>query len=550
MAAFTAPSDIARETLKTLAGRKLAPTPDNYARVYQEISGVPSIIPETAASSAQEMSSGQAKPAPLWSKLIRDLLKQLETPHKGITITRKKEGLETVLGKFASNPDMLFEKLQALMNSWATAPTAAAPADLAPIVPEAIAAPVVPGVAQSVIKNIEIAGQLRELLAQAVEGFLGTQPDLAEEIRALAGQVRIAGDEGQVAKVAKQMRQFMIKLELRNEDREKIQEGVVRLLRLLVNNISELSSDEKWLHGQTLALKEIISRPLDKRSVADAERNLRNAIIEQGYLKQSLNDAKSTLKNLMATFIDRLGNLTESTGAYHSKVAGYSEKIAGADNIAALSQILDEIMLETRAIRDNAQRSHEELVVARKKAQEAEERVRELEQKLEQTSELVHADQLTGALNRRGMEETLEREIKRSERQQTPVSLALLDIDNFKQLNDTLGHQAGDRALTHLAKVIKEALRPTDAVARYGGEEFIIILPDTGLSEAVETVTRLQRELTKKFFMHENQRLLITFSAGVALRGENEEAEVVIGRADQAMYRAKKSGKNRVFPAE
>ncbi len=550
MAALTAPSDIARETLRTLAGRKLAPTPDNYARVYQEISGVPSTKSEAAAMPAQETPPGGAKPAPLWSKLIRDLLKQLETPHKGITITRKKEGLETVLSKFASNPDMLFEKLLALMNSWATAPTAAAPADLAPIVPDAAAAPAALGTSQSVIKNIEIAGQLRELLAQALEGFIGTQPDLVEEIRALAGQARIAGDEGQVAKLAKQMRQLLIKLELRNEDREKIQEGVVRLLRLLVNNISELAGDEKWLHGQTLVLKEIIAQPMDKRSIADAERNLRNAIIEQGYLKESLNDAKATLRNLMATFIDRLGSVTESTGAYHDKVAEYSEKIAGADNLAALSQILDEIMLETRAIRDEAQRSHDELIVARKQAQEAEERVRELEQKLEQTSELVHSDQLTGALNRRGMEETLEREIKRSERQQTPVSLALLDIDNFKQLNDTLGHQAGDRALVHMAKVIKDALRPTDAVARYGGEEFIIILPDTDLPEGVETVTRLQRELTKMFFMHENKRLLITFSAGVALRNNNEEAEVVIARADQAMYRAKKSGKNRVFPAE
>ena len=550
MAALTAPSDIARETLKTLAGRKMAPTPDNYARVYQEISGAPGAKPETAAVSAQEPPSGEVKPPPLWSKLIRDLLKQLETPHKGITITRKKEGLEAVLGKFASNPDMLSEKLQALMSSWATAPTAAAPADLAPIAPETAAIPATPGAVQSVIKNIEIAVHLRELLAQSLEGFIGPHPDLTDEIHALAGQARNAGDEGQVARLAKQMRQLLIKLELRNEDREKIQEGVVRLLRLLVNNISELAGDEKWLHGQTLVLKEIIAQPMDKRSIADAERNLRNAIIEQGYLKESLNDVKATLKSLMATFIDRLGSMTESTGAYHDKVVGYSEKIAGAGNIAALSQILDEIMVETRTIRDEARRSHDELVVARKQAQEAEERVRELEQKLEQTSELVHSDQLTGVLNRRGMEETLEREIKRSERQQTPVSLALLDIDNFKQLNDTLGHQAGDKALVHLAKVIKDALRPTDAVARYGGEEFIIILPDTGLPEAVETVTRLQRELTKKFFMHENQRLLITFSGGVALRGENEEAEVVIGRADQAMYRAKKSGKNRVFPAE
>ncbi|MDH4285770.1 MAG: GGDEF domain-containing protein, partial [Gallionellaceae bacterium] len=412
MAALTAPSDIARETLKTLVTRKLAPTPDNYARVYQEISGVPVAAPEAAAPAAQAAASGEAKPVLLWSKLIRDLLKQLETPHKGITITRKKEGLETVLNKFAGNPDALHEKLQALMSSWASSPTAANPADMALMAPEAAASQAAPGAPQSVIKNIEIAVQLRELLAQALEGFVSTQPDLAEEIRALSGLTRTAGDEGQVAKVAKQMRQLLIKLELRNEDREKIQEGVVRLLRLLVDNISELSSDEKWLHGQTQTLKEIISRPMDKRSVADAERNLRNAIIEQGYLKESLNDAKATLKELMATFIDRLGSMTESTGAYHTKVAGYSEKIAGAGNIAALSQILDEIMLETRTIRDDALRSHKELVAARKKAQEAEERVRELEQKLEQTSELVHADQLTGALNRRGMEETLEREIK------------------------------------------------------------------------------------------------------------------------------------------
>lgn len=511
---------------------------------------MPSAISGAAAKPAQEAPPGGAKPAPLWSKLIRDLLKQLETPHKGITITRKKEGLETVLGKFAGNPDMLFEKLLGLMNSWAAAPTAATPADLAPIAPESAAVPAAHGVAQSVIKNIEIAVHLRELLAQALEGFVGTQPDLEEEIKALAGQARIAGDEGQVAKLAKQMRQLLIKLELRNEDREKIQEGVVRLLRLLVNNIGELASDEKWLHGQTLVLKEIIAQPMDKRSIADAERNLRSAIIEQGYLRQSLDDAKTTLRGLMSTFIDRLGSMTESTGKYHAMVAGYSEKMADTDNMAAMNQLIGEIMHETRVIRDEAQRSHEELVATRKKAQEAEERIKELEQKLEQVSELVHADQVTGTLNRRGMEETLEREINRSERQQTPVSLALLDIDNFKQLNDTLGHQAGNRALVHLASVIKEALRPTDSVARYGGEEFLIILPDTGLPEAIEAIVRLQRELTKKFFMHENKRLLITFSAGVALRAENEEAEVVIARADQAMYRAKKSGKNRVFPAE
>ena len=104
--------------------------------------------------------------------------------------------------------------------------------------------------------------------------------------------------------------------------------------------------------------------------------------------------------------------------------------------------------------------------------------------------------------------------------------------------------------MIHLSNVIKEALRPTDSVARYGGEEFVIVLPGIDLKEAVATLERLQRELTKKFFLHENDRILVTFSAGVAQRAPKEAQQDVIGRADKAMYQAKKTGKNRVVAAE
>jgi diguanylate cyclase len=87
-------------------------------------------------------------------------------------------------------------------------------------------------------------------------------------------------------------------------------------------------------------------------------------------------------------------------------------------------------------------------------------------------------------------------------------------------------------------------------VARYGGEEFVIILPDTSLKEGVEAVERLQRELTKKYFLNNNDRVLVTFSAGVALRNETEDQEDLIGRADKAMYIAKHTGKNRVIAAD
>ncbi len=599
MASPTNPSEIARETLKALATSKLPPTPDNYAQAYRKISGEPAqadgamqLLQQTAeqlqAGSTDQRTLGQRLqnallaqdwsacqqallsvlkedetpdlPALSWSGMIRDLLRQLEIPHKGITLLKKKEGVETVLARFSNNPAILHEKLQNLLRSWSHSPAEAG----------SIVEGIVP--AESEIKddpsgNIEVSAasgataaaasgsqtmlaQLRELLAATVESSEHTHPELAAEIKTLALQARSAGNTQQLNELANQLRKFWFKLELRGGDKARIQEGLLRLLRLLVENVSELVADDKWINGQISTFREIIDKPMDKQAIADAERNLRNAIIRQSTLKHSLSDAKSTLKSLMTTFIDRLGSITASTGDYHSKIEGYSAKISSTDNITELSHILSDIMQDTRIIQASAQRTHEELTIARKQAEEAEERVRKLERELEEISDLVREDQLTGALNRRGLEETLNREFSRTEREQSQISVALLDIDNFKQLNDTLGHQGGDEALKHLAKVIKDALRPSDSVARYGGEEFIIILPDTPLETGMEIVERLQRELTRRFFLHNNERRLITFSAGVATRQQAEVSEDLIGRADNAMYQAKRAGKNRVVSAK
>ena len=127
--------------------------------------------------------------------------------------------------------------------------------------------------------------------------------------------------------------------------------------------------------------------------------------------------------------------------------------------------------------------------------------------------------------------------------------MSLLDIDNFKKLNDSLGHAAGDQALAHLATVARECMRPQDTLARYGGEEFVILLPDTPLEKGIEAMTRLQRELTKRFFLSGTEKILITFSAGVAQLVEGESGMDAVKRADQAMYLAKRAGKNRVIGA-
>ncbi|NCN23450.1 MAG: GGDEF domain-containing protein, partial [Gallionella sp.] len=460
---------------------------------------------------------------------------------------------------FGNKPEVLFEKIGNLVRSWSESPVTDSLVEIAPALlpgtpaspPSALTdIPVKATPAHTIESATAMLGNLSELLAQTLESTLSTQPELSDEVLKLATQVRSLENHDQVTVLAKQLRQFWLKAELRGGDKIKIQEGLVRLLRLLVENVGEMVESEEWLHGQIVTLHNIIDNPIDRHVIADAERSLREAIIKQGLLNKSLTDAKTTLKSLMTTFIDRLGNITESTSDYHHKIEGYSQQIAQSNNLSELGSLLDAIMHDTRSVQADTLRSHDELVESRKQVNAAELKIQKLEKELSEVSELVHQDQLTGALNRRGLDSAFEREATRTARSQSPLCIALLDIDDFKRLNDTMGHQVGDQALVHLCTVIKQALRPSDSVARYGGEEFIIILPDVGLAEAASTVERLQRELTKQFFMHENDRVLVTFSAGVALRAAEEPQDEVVGRADKAMYQAKRTGKNRVVMAE
>ena len=584
------PSEIARETLKLLAQRKLAPTPDHYAKIFAEISGeslpigpekVLQDLAESLIASEQSAATGRALKKALadedwdqcireiqrispkgaedtlgWPGLIKNLLRQIDLPHKGLTTTRKREGVDTVLARFSSKPEVLHEKLHNLIRSWSATPMAETLADAIPAAAEIPASPAASPAASAASpalpasKGGEMIAKLSELLAQTLESTISGQPELADEVRQLCTQVRAIRTAEQITELQQKLRHLWLRVELRGTDKTKIQEGLVRLLRLLVENVGEMVEDEEWLHGQINTLNEIISKPLDKHMIADAERSLREAIIKQSLLKKSLTDAKSTLKNLMTTFIDRLGAITTSTGDYHKKIEGYSEKIAKTNNLNELGNLLEDIMQDTRIIQTSALRSHEELLETRRQVEEAEAKIAKLEQELSEISELVHQDQLTGVLNRRGLDDAFERESTRVDRNHAPLCVALLDIDDFKRMNDTMGHHVGDQALVHLSNVIRETLRPSDAVARYGGEEFVIVLPDIALEEAAGIVERLQRELTKRFFLHENERVLVTFSAGVAQREEGEPQDEVIGRADKAMYQAKRTGKNRVVVAE
>lgn len=222
---------------------------------------------------------------------------------------------------------------------------------------------------------------------------------------------------------------------------------------------------------------------------------------------------------------------------------------SGLDIAGNLNQVLDDILRESPAANGHAPWPHAELLMARSDMRAAERRIRELEAELARMRELVCEDQLTGCLNRRGLADVLDRELARAERRGSPLCIALLDLDDFKKLNDTHGHCVGDAALIHLVRVVKGALRKMDVIGRFGGEEFMVVLPDTPLEDAMHTMTRVQDELRNQVFMQGEARVPVTFSAGVALCRAGEDQAAPVARADQALYSAKNAGKNRVASA-
>jgi len=245
-----------------------------------------------------------------------------------------------------------------------------------------------------------------------------------------------------------------------------------------------------------------------------------------------------------------LPNAQRSPAQSASPFGAWLQGLTSGLHIAGnLNQVLDDILREASAANTEAQTPQVDLVLARAEVRAAERRICELEAELARMRELVCEDQLTGCHNRRGLAAVLERELARAERKRSPMCVALLDLDNFKKLNDTHGHCAGDAALVHLVRVVKGALRKMDVIGRFGGEEFLIVLPDTPLDDAMLTMARVQIELRKQGFMHNDACIPVTFSAGVTMCQAGEDQAAAIARADTALYQAKNAGKNRVVSA-
>jgi diguanylate cyclase (GGDEF)-like protein len=158
---------------------------------------------------------------------------------------------------------------------------------------------------------------------------------------------------------------------------------------------------------------------------------------------------------------------------------------------------------------------------------------------------MIH-DGLTGLLNHTAIKEELAREVVRSNRLNTPLSFAMVDIDFFKKVNDTYGHAAGDRVLKSLARLLKQRLRETDIVGRYGGEEFAVIMNDTEATSAAKVIDEIRNVFSRLLHLSHDEEFFVNFSCGIADLKHFSDVASLSEAADKALYQAKQRGRNKV----
>ena len=500
------PFDIARETLKLLSARKLAPDPVNFQAVYGEVSGTPAVLPFPEDS-------------------LRQIAQALPARNPG---QHKQKGLlESAIGQ----------------RTWAGVRNAlVAYADAGAVVQAAgVAARTEP------VTTAELFEQVARLVENALPALGADDARFSEQAARLVQAMRDPASG--IAAVKPLLGNFNLRLSFAAEDQAEIRLTLLKLLHMIIGNIGDLTLDDRWLKRDIDVLTTAATPPLTLRRLDDVERHLKNVVYKQIEAKARALEAQEQMRQMLATFIDRLAQMTEATSTHQGKMEESARLIERARSMEEIAPVLKDVVGATRGMADAVRNTHSELRAMREKMQATEAAMAKLHEELDSVSAQARHDTLTGALNRKGLDEALTRELAEVRRKEIPLCVSLLDIDNFKKLNDSKGHAAGDAALTHLVAVTRESMRPQDTLARYGGEEFVVLMPDTPLAQGIEAMMRLQRALTKRFFLAGNDKIVITFSAGVAQLAPGEQAEEAIKRADQAMYLAKRAGKNRVVGA-
>jgi len=254
---------------------------------------------------------------------------------------------------------------------------------------------------------------------------------------------------------------------------------------------------------------------------------------DAGYYADLLAMVRATVQEVA----DKTANLADELGEKNKGLTENVYTLRASRDKQEILRLLSTVVMQAGGIQTTVESSQRDL-------QETRHSLSAMQAELAETRQLLNEDALTGALNRRGLDQTLSREIARAQRSGGKLCVAMLDLDLFKLVNDEYGHEVGDQVLVHFSGLVKSVLRKSDALVRYGGEEFAMVLPDTDSRGAMFVLGRLQQVVKKSPLLHEGHEVTTTFSAGVADLLSEESGHALLRRADDALYEAKRAGRD------
>ncbi len=568
---------------------KLEPTPENYARAYAEEGGGAPALPdklrplleqlthratddvalrdellraiaagqwEQGGAALERMAGAAEARSRGWAETIEKLSRGLGRGSRQWSSARRRDSLQRVLDGSRSDMQRLHQRLQSLLGAWDSdgAPGEDLASDLAPLAEVPAAPAAVPGAMREVDPDAaagwpRVARELERTVDAALPEQEPRARALADQLAALAARLPLEGTTpallGAIETVCVEARRLF-------QQRHRLLDELTGLCRELTAGLTDLAEDDSWARGQCAQLQARLADDPNVRSVRAAQEFLAETRERQQRVRAERNAARDAIKSMIQRMLSELGELGEHTDRFQQNIGRHAEAVERAESLESLAGVVREIVSESRSVQQIVQQTQQRLQGEHARAGELEARVRELESELRRLSDEATTDALTQVANRRGLAAAFDTELARMTREgqgAASLSMALIDIDNFKKLNDSLGHAAGDQALRALSAAVKERLRPGDHLARFGGEEFVVILPATGDLEAQDVLNRLQRGLTASLFMHDDKEVFVTFSAGVTAWRPGETLDAALERADEALYEAKRTGKNRTCRA-
>ena len=267
--------------------------------------------------------------------------------------------------------------------------------------------------------------------------------------------------------------------------------------------------------------------------------------------KKVVIERTSDISKLVLLMEEYLNEAISSNGSGSKNVLDIKEKIASinidGNALESLVTLQNELIHAATSIEKEMNNVTSKLENGKTKVQELEEKVKTLEAELSRTKTESMKDHLTGLLTRRAFSEEVKRIESAHERIKTQYAIIFFDLDHFKKLNDTYGHECGDVVLSTFGKILNKSVREHDIVGRYGGEEFVAIIHFNLNRELLQFLKRIKTIVTEISFLYKEKKIKVTFSAGVAIRSSFDTYENTLQKADMLLYQAKENGRNKII---